>query len=68
MNEDKARAARRFKFYYYCRMTCLGGSEHGACACEKPEDCEMRFDPSYDKYRQLAEDRMVRYVKSVVET
>ncbi len=52
------------KFGVYCKLTCLGGSEHGTCACDHPHDCLVRFDEGYDEARRAAVARMVRYVRN----
>jgi hypothetical protein len=46
----------------WCRLTCLGGSEHGECPCDSPRECQMQDDPKFEDKRAEAKARMCRIV------
>lgn len=49
-----------------CKMTCLGGSEKGHCACQRPIDCVAQHDPYYEAERNKAKYRMLRHLRNSV--
>jgi hypothetical protein len=50
------------KFTVRCRLTCLGGSEHGECECRHPAECGLADDPHFEQARANAKARMMRYL------
>lgn len=54
------------QFLVCCRMTCMGGSEKGTCACKRPIDCTLQQHPKYDEYRDMATRRMVQHLKNCI--
>lgn len=41
-----------------CRLTCVGGSEHGECDCPCPNDCQMQDHPDFAQRRAEATQRL----------
>lgn len=53
------------KFLVYCGLTCMGGSEKRECACEHPNDCEMRTHPEFEEYHRQAGVRLFRAAAAI---
>lgn len=53
----------RAKFATHCKLTCLGGSENGTCACKSGSECEMRGEPGFAIARAEAAKRMMRVLR-----
>lgn len=49
-----------------CKLTCLGGSERGTCACRCPNDCVAQHDPGFGAARQRAKDAMGRHLMNAI--
>lgn len=54
-------------FERYCRLTCEGGSEAGACPCERPVDCHLRSALGYAEAREAAKQRMFEYLANAIK-
>lgn len=50
-----------------CKMTCLGGSEEGTCACTHPKECRGAKEPGYQEARDNAVARMLKYLQTGVD-
>ena len=49
-----------------CKLTCLGGSERGTCACRCPNDCVAQHDPGFGAARQRAKEAMGRHLMNAI--
>lgn len=54
------------KFGTWCKLTCFGGSDKGECPCDSPNDCQLTTHPQFPKYRKMATDRMMRYIRATL--
>ena len=51
---------RDSEFTQHCKLTCLGGSEHGTCECESPAGCALQKHPNFPRARAEATERFRR--------
>jgi hypothetical protein len=50
----------RYRFEFWCGMTCYGGSEQKECDCSGPTDCQMQGHPHFKAQRDKAASRLIR--------
>lgn len=46
----------------HCKLTSVGGSECGECACTKPDHCQMKEHPDFQLQRKKSRQRMFEYL------